>query len=622
MSSTVANGNTEDVQQRLLNERATLSPRRNPMAAMLKSKTGKANTNTGGEQCDEEKSRLQGEIDSLRAEVKDLKEKAETKETTKDALQDNKPSPPRMCCRAMTKACLACSKGVSVEEFCKTNGGKFGCPRKLIKPSPPPRMCCMAMTANCIACSRGVSVEELCKDAENRVPGCPKPITTKPDDDDGKKEKTQKEEEEEVKCDTKQEKCCKSQFSPKCMACRTRNRVNLLKAQLCEKTKGEKPAGEKDDDDKADEHDDENPDDNEDADPSLEEPEKPKRPSKFDGPCMFEGKEDKDAPFCHDYDRMWGMPSDYNPDTKERDFSLLQTSEKVGEAKDIKWVVDLVKKIETAYPYDNWKTLATRLRKIVYFGKLWDMLIPKAKKTGVLAVKGECTQEVINSLTTPNLNVRDPTGQQIDLNHVWVGIDVANFPATNLLVRIFGGLKGPAVATWAGDVGSVLGEFYYKTQGEGDINRYYEIMSGDDDMYSNADGYGIALQKLPSGSRNWKLSQRIEHYYQTNIHKRVTYMMDASGLAFKKKGRKKGQLTWNAKRKIRAQIRRFAKLWRIHQCPHGWKKCLIPTSKDPLHQKPKTVHTAKMGKTYLKSERDYVIDKFIKWVEDHLKKEI
>jgi len=43
---------------------------------------------------------------------------------------------------------------------------------------------------------------------------------------------------------------------------------------------------------------------------------------------------------------------------------------------------------------------------------------------------------------------------------------------------------------------------------------------------------------------------------------------------------------------------------------HGWKKCLIPTSKDPLHQKPKTAHTAKMGKTYLKSERDYVIDKF------------
>ena len=34
---------------------------------------------------------------------------------------------PRMCCRAMTKSCLACSKGVSIEEFCRTNAGKFGC---------------------------------------------------------------------------------------------------------------------------------------------------------------------------------------------------------------------------------------------------------------------------------------------------------------------------------------------------------------------------------------------------------------------------------------------------------------------------------------------------------------
>eukprot|EP00945_MAST-04E_sp_MAST-4E-sp1_P005235 g5235.t1 len=27
----------------------------------------------------------------------------------------------------MTKSCLACSKGVSIEEFCRTNAGKFGC---------------------------------------------------------------------------------------------------------------------------------------------------------------------------------------------------------------------------------------------------------------------------------------------------------------------------------------------------------------------------------------------------------------------------------------------------------------------------------------------------------------
>ena len=404
----------------------------------------------------------------------------------------------------MTAKCMACSAGVSVEEFCKSSkhGRLPGCPKKPTKP----RMCCRAMTAKCMACSAGVSVEEFCKHT-HRMPGCPAP---------------------------------------------TKNEVV--------------------------EHD-ENAEDDEAADPPLEEPSKPSRPSKFDGPCMFKGKVDTDAPFCHDYDRMWGMPSDYDPQSKTRKYALLEAAENVGEPKDITWVVNLVKKIEKAYPKDNWKTMATRLRKIVYFGKLWDMLIPKAKKVAVLEAKGECTQDVIKALTTPNLNVKDPTGQQIDLNHVWVGIDVANYPTTNLLVRIFGGLKGPAVATWAGDVGSVLGEFYYKTQGEGDIARYYEIMSGDDDMYSNADGYGIALQKLPSGSRNWKLSKRIEYYYQKNINKRVTYMCDAAGLNFKKRGRKKGQLTWNAKRKIRSQIRRFAKLWRIHQCPHGWKSVLFPLPK-------------------------------------------
>merc|ERR1712167_490233 len=97
--------------------------------------------------------------------------------------------------------------------------------------------------------------------------------------------------------------------------------------------------------------------------------------------------------------------------------------------------------------------------------------------------------------------------------------------------------------------------------------------------------------------------------------------MDASGLAFKKKGRKKGQLTWNAKRKIRAQIRLFAKLWRIHQCPHGWKKCMIPTSGDPMHAPPATRRKPNKGKTYLLSERNKVTEEFQAWLTTELRKE-
>ena len=36
---------------------------------------------------------------------------------------------PRACCKAMTKTCLACAAGITVETYCAKNPGKFGCPR-------------------------------------------------------------------------------------------------------------------------------------------------------------------------------------------------------------------------------------------------------------------------------------------------------------------------------------------------------------------------------------------------------------------------------------------------------------------------------------------------------------
>merc|ERR1711939_1169730 len=42
------------------------------------------------------------------------------------ALQESWGKP---CCRAKSARCLACSRGVSVKEFCKTSPGKYGCPK-------------------------------------------------------------------------------------------------------------------------------------------------------------------------------------------------------------------------------------------------------------------------------------------------------------------------------------------------------------------------------------------------------------------------------------------------------------------------------------------------------------
>ena len=33
-----------------------------------------------------------------------------------------------MCCKAMTKECLACTHNTSVDKFCEANPGKYDCP--------------------------------------------------------------------------------------------------------------------------------------------------------------------------------------------------------------------------------------------------------------------------------------------------------------------------------------------------------------------------------------------------------------------------------------------------------------------------------------------------------------
>mmetsp|Transcript_29108 Transcript_29108/g.84285 ORF Transcript_29108/g.84285 Transcript_29108/m.84285 type:complete len:262 (-) Transcript_29108:111-896(-) len=83
------------------------------------------------------------------------------------------PGPP-ICCDAMTASCLACSRGQTVEEYCKDNADTAGCDMPApVEATPGPRYCCKAMTASCLACSRGQTVEEYCHDRP-KARGCAK----------------------------------------------------------------------------------------------------------------------------------------------------------------------------------------------------------------------------------------------------------------------------------------------------------------------------------------------------------------------------------------------------------------------------------------------------------------
>ena len=466
---------------------------------------------------------LEARVGVLEKEVSDLKKVSHSHADSK----------PKVCCRAMSKACLACSQGITEAEFCRKNEGKYGCKSA-------------GSSSGMGADSNGIPAGYL-RYLKSIAPKGEEPVVDETDKDDE---------------DEKNEPA-------------------------------EEPVDQK-------------------AEELYAKPQEERRSSSE--PCMINGVKDVGAPFCHDQDRRWGKPTNWDPANP----SLLEVGNKATATKDINWVIDLVKKAEKEYPKDDWKTMASRLRKVVYFGKLWDMLIPGSKDIAVIEPKGSFTQEDYNLLTKSNNNVVDLQGNDLDLNHIWVGIDVANNPNEKWYVSLFSGLQGPAVATWAGDVGSVLGEYYYKTEGDHDLDRYYQIFAGNDDMYSNADGYGIALQSV---NKRWKLSQRMEHYYKKNVGKRVTYMCKAAKIKWKGKGKKLKLKYFTGIRRTARQIRLFAKLWRIHQCPHGWKKCMIPTSGDPMHAPPATRRKPNKGKTYLLSERNKVTEKFQAWLTTELRKE-
>ena len=84
----------------------------------------------------------------------------------------------------MTPDCLACSQGITAEEYCAQNPGMWGCPGDTIHassellalqsldPSLDDVICCDAIEPSCNACKQGITTEEYC--AQNlSMRGCP-----------------------------------------------------------------------------------------------------------------------------------------------------------------------------------------------------------------------------------------------------------------------------------------------------------------------------------------------------------------------------------------------------------------------------------------------------------------
>jgi hypothetical protein len=91
---------------------------------------------------------------------------------------------PKICCKAMTLACLACSAGVSEKEFCSKSPGQYGCPKPKPKPTPKPPAKCPTHTDICAGkteCRMGCPCP-MCLPLDKVPSGCTKTQCASPFD--------------------------------------------------------------------------------------------------------------------------------------------------------------------------------------------------------------------------------------------------------------------------------------------------------------------------------------------------------------------------------------------------------------------------------------------------------
>ena len=121
--------------------------------------------------------------------------------------------------------------------------------------------------------------------------------------------------------------------------------------------------------------------------------------------------------------------------------------------------VAAVRRVEAQHPDWSAVQVVTSIRKLVYHGQFWDYILPDAAAGPALRNGTHVTAADVARLSRGNNLLHSPRGpgEQIDLNHVWVGMDVLAHPRMSPLVSAGLGLAdGLGMATWSGDLASAV----------------------------------------------------------------------------------------------------------------------------------------------------------------------
>ncbi|WP_394212888.1 hypothetical protein [Enterovibrio calviensis] len=261
-------------------------------------------------------------------------------------------------------------------------------------------------------------------------------------------------------------------------------------------------------------------------------------------------------------DRVWGMPSD----SKAHLMSAPET-------KSLEEVIDLIKAVESAYPDDDWKVTAARLRKTHYNSKLWDLLLIGSIDIEPASVDKGVSPSVISILKKGNIVFKDPHGNAIDVTHVWALINALSYPSIDTGIDDLSGISVADSISWVGDIGSVLSEYGLKTRPHFDsLQQYFHGYSSGSDLYGDVDGYGVFHQSIDGGM---SLSQRVEFYYQGNFKNRFDYYEKATDIKFEESKNEYTVSNLSVENVIEPHVRKFAYFWTLHLCRANELECVL-----------------------------------------------
>ena len=166
--------------------------------------------------------------------------------------------------------------------------------------------------------------------------------------------------------------------------------------------------------------------------------------------------------------------------------------------------------------------LITYIRKLYYFGNLWDAIIPRARTINMPAALSNDpdVQSAIEYMR--NHQVLPIDGRSVDIGHVFAGLDTRYYIERNfdLSVTIDEtlGIRIPtlnfsdnfSLATWVADLGSIVVNYHNRTLSRArEYSEYYDNWMPPKDMRSDADSYIFDPFPIRSG----RLSEHFSDFY-------------------------------------------------------------------------------------------------------------